>query len=445
MDKIKILVGNLECEESWADGTEVRIPMLDILGINNIIKAYDELFLFLGNKQDILILRNAPDPAYIDYIKALKITIPRIWIVKENDFAKSLGELILEDKELLDKLKAEVINNKKTDSEVELIPFGITCHEKKIADYIGVELSSSPTLSAKLNNKEIARNIIRQCGIALPTGHVCSNFNEFDLISKDYLNMYGAFIIKELYGSGGSSAYIIRTRRQRDNFAALYRKNMSENKRILIERYYKSVGSFNTQYYIINRKVIPYAFSRQILHNSKIMGSYFNNTQTLCDEIMREHFCLSYPAAKYIADQGYHGIVGFDSIIKDDKKIFPIVDINCRTNLSTIFYEILSKYFKTRYALFYCLELRNIKNLNIKELIDNYFPDKYDIERREGMIVLNFNSTQVNRSENILNYGRVFIGMFYNDETIINIMFQKLIQRITESKENNVRVIKENS
>lgn len=426
MDDIRILIGNFNSEDLWSDGKEATIERPDFLGIRSVINNLDELFLYLAREQDIVILRRKPNSEFLNYLKELGVVLPHFYVVKEGDSTKTLGELILNDTELMERLKTKAVKSKIQGYELPVIPYSITGCEEKIAAQIGGRIGSPAHLPKLFNNKEYARKLLKSYEINMPFGHACKDMQEFKTVSHAMLSDYGSIIIKELIGSGGTKLYIIRSEEQLAKLCRIYDREENRQKSILVERYYPSRESYNYQYMLRGGKAIPYAFSRQLLLNGKIMGSYFSHVYTRENELVRMHFNLSLPIARHIAESGYNGIVGFDSIVCEDGTLFPIVDINCRINLSTIFHGIRNNYFKSKYAQFYCIELKKKSLMDFETIRKEYLSDPYNMERKEGMVILNTNSLFNNVSDGIIKVGRFYIGLFYNTIDGLQKNFQDL-------------------
>lgn len=430
MDNIRILIGNFNSEELWANGDEATIPKPDLLGVKSVIAKMDELFIYLARKQDIVILREKPSTEFLDYLKELQIVLPKIYVVKNGSSPKQIGELLLEDRKLIEELQNKVMVYKITGGEVEVVPYCITVHEERFAALIGGKISSSSILPRLYNNKEYARELLMKYGIEQPIGTICMDIEEFRLVSHDMLHRYGKIIIKEIYGSGGSNLYIVQSDNELSKLCKLYDREENRQKKILVEKYYETVESYNYQYLIRTGSFIPYSFSRQILLNGKIMGSFFAPVDVSKNELKKRHFSLASPIVEHIANSGYQGIVGFDGILCDDGKLFPIVDINCRINLSTIFHVIHSTYFNTNYAQFYCIELKMKGRMDFSDIIKEYIADPYNMKKKEGMVVLNTNSLFSNIKNGMIRLGRMYIGMFYNDRSNLVDNYNKLLKKL---------------
>lgn len=430
MGNIRIFIGNFNSETLWSKGDEATIQKPDFMGVNSVIARMDELFIFLARKQDIVILRKYPDKLFLDYLKELQVVIPEIYAVKNGESTKHIGELILEDKMLMKILKNKASQCKLIGCDLEVVPYSITYFEEKIAVMIGGSISSPANLPKIYNNKEYARDLLKRYSIEMPKGHICKDIEEFQSVSFNMLTGYGKIIIKELIGSGGANVYIIQSKEQLEKFCRIYNHKENIHKKILIEKFYDVLESYNYQYLIREGTVIPYTFSRQLLLNGKIIGSYFDSTDNEKNKFIKECFISASPIAKHIAESGYNGIVGFDNIICEDGCYFPIVDINCRINLSTIFNVIHKTYFNSNYAQFYCIELKMKKLPKFYDFIDKNIIDPYDMQKKEGMVVLNSNSLSSIVTDGIIKLGRIYVGMFYNDLSKLQDRYNTLLKKI---------------
>lgn len=414
-----IFIGNFSCEEVWDMGNAVKIPVVDLREVKSVINNLDELIIYLANSKDIVILRKRPDKEFIKKLKELGIEIPVIETPQMDDTRKSVSELVLCDEQLLFMLKDFVIQNLSENRKTNLIPYGVTQYEEKLADFISARIMLNTSICSRLNSKVLLNIFVNQLNMAFPESAICNGI--FDLKSKGriFLQKYNCIVVKEVYSSGGSGLAIIDTVEKLDSMCKYIEGSASARGSIVLEKWYDSMTSYNHQYVITDDGVIPYCFSKQVFghKNGKITGSVFFNIKRGIEELWKKHYDMSYLLLKEIEKQGYRGIVGFDSIVDQQGHVlFPAVDMNCRINLSTIFWEILTTYFNSGYSLFICKEYvlsYPVEFCQIQSLLGN---NGYCREKKEGIVILNFTSLNYNILNANSKYGRIFFGVFAKTE-----------------------------
>lgn len=414
-----IFIGNFSCEEIWEMHNTVKLPVLDLKEVKSVIYNLDELIIYLAKSKDIVILRNQPNEEFVEKLKELSIELPEIVTPQIDSMNKSVSELILCDKKLLNLLKKFVIHNKAKDVKTYLIPYGITKYEERIADIISVQIVSNYLLCSQLNNKLALRYYVKQLNMAFPETTICNGVHDLKSKGKIFLQKHNCIVIKEVYNSGGSGLAIIDTVDKLNKICEYIGATTNESSPIILEKWYDSMTSYNHQYVITDDGIMPYCFSKQVIENKsgRIKGSVFHNMNSAEKELWDKHYNMSYLLLDIIKKQGYRGLIGFDSIINQQENIFfPVIDINCRINLSTIFWEVLTTYFNSIYSLFICREYvlsHPVAFKRIQSLLGN---NEYSKEKKEGIVILNFTSLNYNILNAKSKYGRIFYGIFAQTE-----------------------------
>ena len=131
-----------------------------------------------------------------------------------------------------------------------------------------------------------------------------------------------------------------------------------------------------------------------------------------------------------MASIGYKGIIGFDSLVCENNEVFPIVDINCRINLSTIFFEILNKYFKTQYACFFYKEYVLDEPIEFDRLVKRLGASAYSSITQEGIVILNYAALNRNIVTKRGKIGRVFYGIFSNKQEKIKVIYDNVFKSV---------------
>lgn len=408
-----IIIGNWSCEDVWFDKNAMKLPRIDLYNKKSALEKLDELFIYLARKQDIVVLRQLPDTQFVNYLIGLNIDIPIILAPEKCDTSKSLGELIVNDNSLMNKLNEYVLKNEKENVTTNLVPYGVTIYEEKIAKIISAQLYSQNSIVSKLNCKITLNDYANKHRINFPKSIVCYGVNELEKNALFYFKNYGSVVIKEIFGSAGSGLLIINTEEQIRSICSYIKEHYDGDGAIIIQQWHESVVSYNHQYVVSNNNIIPYSYSKQLFneHRGKIVGSYFEQLDDR-SERYKKHYTLSVPILNEIQNSGYIGIVGFDSLVgMTDDTFFPVIDINCRINLSTIFRSILVSYFPARYACFIGKEYLLSNILPFEELNNSLRKYSYAADTKEGIVILNSNSLNDNFLNNKSKYGRIYFAL----------------------------------
>lgn len=415
-----IYIGNFNCEDIWNKDNTIKLPTLDLKDVRSVIYNLEELIIYLANPEDIVILRNLPNQDFIKQLKTLGIKIPKIVTPYANDINKSISELVLNDTQLLCLLKNYVNNNLIENKKTNLVPYGATEYENKIAEIISAQITSDYLICSRLNNKLLLNFYAKQMKINFPETVICHGVYDLKCKGRIFLEKFKKVIVKEVYGSGGSGLVIIDCIEKLDQICKYIDGTFSARGTIVLQRWYDSLLSYNHQYIIMDDCIIPHCFSKQVIvhQNGKIMGSVFNDIDRAGKELWKRLYKMCYVLLEKIKETGYRGVVGFDSIFSQQENVFfPVIDINCRINLSTIFWEIISKYFDSKHSYFICREYVLSHPVAFKTIQSLLGDNEYSKKTKEGIVILNFASLNYNILNAKSKYGRIFYGIFANTQS----------------------------
>lgn len=413
-----ILIGNFDCDNYWRDETSMQLPYIDFRSINPIIQSFDELFIFLGHKEDVVVLRQKPDSDYIGYLENLGVEIPHIYSLSSPQESLTTSKIILGDKELLKKLKKYVEENSNREINTYLFPYGITDPENDLSRNILAKLVSTSETSKYFNDKLTLIDLRLKYALPSPKCVVCVGKTELMNKGLLFIEKYGCAVIKERFESGGAGIAIAYDTKQYFNLIRSIPDSVDDAKAVIIEKWYPQCRSHNYQYIVSDDSIMRYSYSTQIVDSKgRIVGSEFDFTNESLLEEISAHYIVSEPFVEEFQNKGYRGVVGFDSLICLNSQVFPIIDINCRINLSSIFYEIIRKYFPCKYALFFYIEYVLKEPIPFLTVLDQLGSYAFSPSKKEGVIILNFASLNINVANKKGKVGRIFYAIIANNKS----------------------------
>ena len=427
---INIFLGDFNCEEYWSTPDELQIPHVDLSHVQSYVRNMDELLIYMAGPDDIVILRNQPDPAFLSYLESYHIQLPYIFSISDTQYKGPISEQILREPNILDYLLGLSNNDSMAVRKLVLRPYGLTSSDEKLGKYIHAPIPYSSQLAAELNNKQTLRYFMKEFGLPMPQGHLCQSSREIIRTGNEYIREYGSIVLKELHSAGGAGLAIL------DSEVKLWKLlDLCEpiyHKKILLERWCEVKASYNIQFYIENGRCSFYSFSRQTTEKGKIKGSNFETNQNKSlEHLIIKHTQATKPLVDFISKCGYAGIVGFDSIICRDGEFYPIIDINCRINLSTIFKEIANRYFTANVSLFFYVDFRSRMKIEFSKLYSILNPFHFTYEKGEGAVILNFTTVNISRNiDNGYGIGRVYIGVFCDSQKRANELHKKIVTQL---------------
>jgi hypothetical protein len=329
---IFIWLCNIGAEKYWNKAASGIVDKIEEVLVNRV----EEMNLLICRRQDILILREQPDPDYLKFLDTLGFAIPRIVTPADADALTPISELVLKDQRLLEELK-EIAGNH---PDVYFVPYAVTYLEEKIAASCGLKMIGAPSAaSAAVNDKIDNREIAEKLGFECCKGRIC---NTIDEVRQEYFDLtrnepfFEKVIIKEPYGASGKGLYIIESE---DRLASTLAKlaRFARNKpdsRWLVEGWYPKKADVNYQIYISPAGgVNTFSIKEQLLRDTVYIGSKV--PPELAPEILEAYQRCGEKIGRYLFEMGYTGVAGIDSIITSQDVMIPIIEINGRFTLST--------------------------------------------------------------------------------------------------------------
>lgn len=323
---------NIGAEKYW---NPVQPGIVDA-NEDRIVGRMEEMNLLLCRKQDVLILREMPDPAYLAQLSEWGFELPRICIPAGSDSRTPISELVLADSRLLAELQVLAGSTE----EIAFVPYAATYLEEEIANRCGLPLLVAPAaVNASVNDKIRNREIAEELDLPVCQGKVCSSVAEIreiyhELTGSPYF--FEKVIIKEPHGASGKGLYIIESV---DRLQALllrlnrYARSHPEA-RWLVEGWYRKQADVNYQIYVApDGQVDTFSVKQQMLRETVYIGSHFPVAWPGGEAEAYRYYGQRIGA--HLHGMGFTGVAGIDSIITEDGTLLPIIEINGRFTLST--------------------------------------------------------------------------------------------------------------
>ncbi|UUZ96882.1 peptide ligase PGM1-related protein [Paenibacillus sp. P25] len=289
----------------------------------------------LCRKQDVLILRERPDAAYLKRLTELGFEIPTILTPKFADHHTPIAELVLQDDAPLGRLRT--LAEESDALPVVFLPYAVTELEETIARHCGLSLIGPPSwLVAKVNDKIFNKRIAEELGFPTCQGVECETLEESRGCFDRVKGSGNRVILKEPYAASGKGLYIIDNEQSFD--ALLTGLSRVSRRRPahpwILEQWMEKKADINYQIWISpDGKVDVFSIKRQILNGTVYTGSQM--PAELEPEIIEAYRSYGEAIGRYLHGLGYSGVAGIDSIITADDVIIPLIEVNGRFTLST--------------------------------------------------------------------------------------------------------------
>jgi phosphoribosylaminoimidazole carboxylase (NCAIR synthetase) len=401
---------------------------------DRIVGRVEEMNLLLCRKQDVLVLRERPDPYYLSQLERLGFDIPRFLVPSAADPWTPIAELALRDAELL----GELSELAEAEEDVVFVPYAVTPLEEEIARRCGLRLeSASSGVHALVNDKIFNRRMAEELGYPVCEGRVCETAEEVRETFRELLPKYGKAIVKEPYGASGKGLYIVEDESKLSPVLARLTRSAKarpESARWLVEGWHDKQADINYQIYIApDGRVDVFSIKRQLLRETVYIGSQM--PADLSEEMLRQYRGYGDEIGRYLHGIGYTGVAGVDSIVTADGTIVPIVEINGRFTLSSYISflgrvlgedtRVFSRYF--RFASGERLDYEALCAVLDREGLI------YRPEEREGVLVYTSGTLPLELDESAGVYaGRIFVLIAGRDWTIVERLGSRLEQVLRE-------------
>ncbi|MFD6752180.1 preATP grasp domain-containing protein [Micromonospora gifhornensis] len=389
-DRPLVLLGNFEVEDHWAKG-EAGLPGIVMPASRVIVNRMDECALLLAGPDDHVVLKAAPDEEYLRYLGGLGLALPRILTVATGQPQRTVSEDAVADPRLVAALGGLVATG------AYLWPHGVSVVEERLAELAGLPLAA-PTAAVckRVNSKIYSRLLADEVGLPQPEGTVCRDLDELDRAIRragSWLDAGRPVVLKDAFGVSGRGIMVVRdTRRLAQLHALIARRARRDAGRVglVMEEWLPKRHDLNYQLTVdragdVHFDVIKEAITSDGVHQGHRMPAPLTEPQH------RQVRSAAAAIGRRLAADGYFGVVGVDALTTTDGRLYPMIEINARNNMSTYQERLRRTWFgpdTVALARQYPLRLtRALPFGELRALLDGVLADRPD---RPGLVINNF-------------------------------------------------------
>ncbi|MET7482503.1 hypothetical protein [Streptomyces sp. NPDC005538] len=330
-----VLLANFEVEQQWGQG-EFGLPTIGFAASDALVGRMDEFALLLGGPGDTVVLKEPPDPTYLDHLGKVGLTLPHVLVTGSTDPARSVTEEALR--------RPGVIAGLRTVAERGgvLVPHGASAAEERLAIATGLTLgTAAPPVCKKVNSKLYSRRLADRIGLRQPRGWACAALDDWDEAlagARRLLTDGRSVAVKDAYGVSGKGIVRIRDERHLSRLDAMTRRRLERHGagslNLVVEEWVAKSADLNYQFTLDRDGGTRFDFVKEAVtergvHKGHRMPAPLTGAQG--DTIRRTAGELG----RALADDGYLGVVGVDAMVDPDGGLYPVVEINARLNMST--------------------------------------------------------------------------------------------------------------
>ncbi|CCH30541.1 ATP-grasp domain-containing protein [Actinosynnema sp. NPDC047251] len=328
-------LGNFEVEERWALG-EHTLPRISAAGGAAVVNHMDEFALLLASGDDHVVLKAAPDPDFLAYLRGLGIDLPTVHVVADSDPRRTVTADALADPALVARLRELAAQG------VRLTAHGVSDVEESLARASGMALAAPDSVTCKaVNSKVYSRRAADELGLRQPAGWACETVDELRAAFDGARELVAAghkVVVKEAFGVSGKGIAVLESDRRMDRLLGLIAKAVDKSGQprvaFVVEDWVAKRADLNYQFTVGRDGDVRFDFVKE-LHTEGGVHKGHRMPARLSPAQVAELTDTAHRLGKKLAADGYFGVVGVDAMVDPDDGLYPVVEINARNNMST--------------------------------------------------------------------------------------------------------------
>jgi pre ATP-grasp domain-containing protein/ATP-grasp domain-containing protein len=331
-DTSLVHLGNFEVEREWAAG-ERSLPRVSTAASGAVVSHMDEFTLLLAGADDHVVLKTAPDPDYLAYLKGLGLELPTVHVASGTDAQHSVTEDALGDPDLLATLSQLATRG------CRLVAHGVSTLEERLARATGLPLAAPDSSTCRsVNSKVYSRAVADQLGLRQPVGWGCSTAADLAAAVSGCRALLAAgrrIGVKEAFGVSGKGIAVVDDERRLDRLHRMILRG-AEGDRIsfVIEEWVAKTVDLNYQFTVSRRGAVRFDFVKEAITDRNVHKGHRMPAELPAATLEEIREVAGLLGGRLAAD-GYFGVVGVDAFLDPDGGLYPVVEINARHNMST--------------------------------------------------------------------------------------------------------------
>ncbi|GAA2835309.1 ATP-grasp domain-containing protein [Kitasatospora paracochleata] len=326
-----VYLNNFEVERVWGQG-EPRLPGTGLSFSSATVNRIEEVGVLLADEHDAVVLKDAVDPGYAAYLRALGAAEGRHLTVDRNDPGRSVTLDALDSPRLLAALR------ELADGRTHLMPLGISADEERLAEAAGLPLAGpSAAICKQVNGKVFSRELIDAAGLTQVPGTVCRTLAELRAALAEHPPAPGSpVVVKESLGVSGRGMVVLEDAQRAERLLRMLARRTAEDGpvQVVVERWIDKRADLNYQFVVGRDGTVGFETVKTALtENGVHRGHLF--PPALRPEQVEELRGAAEVIGKELAAAGYFGLVGVDALLAADDTLYPCLEINARFNMAT--------------------------------------------------------------------------------------------------------------
>ncbi|MFD5087458.1 ATP-grasp domain-containing protein [Kitasatospora sp. NPDC058406] len=326
-----VYLNNFEVERVWGVG-EPRLPGTGLSFSSATVNRIEEVGVLLADEHDVVVLKEAVDPGYAAYLRALGAAEGVHLTMDLNRPERSVTEDALDSPRLLESLRALA------DGRTYLMPLGISEEEERLALAAGLPLAGPTAAVCKhVNGKIFSRELVDASGLTAVPGSVCRTLGELEEALDTHLVEGGSrVVVKESLGVSGRGMVVLDEPKRAEQLLRMIARRAGTDRRVsvVVERWIEKQADLNYQFVVgrggeVRFETVKTALTENGVHRGHVFPPALRTDQV--DELRTAAEVIG----KELAAAGYFGLAGVDALLAADGTLYPCLEINARFNMAT--------------------------------------------------------------------------------------------------------------
>jgi len=339
----RLTMGMFDAERFWRDPGLARLPAFADRAAERIVAAMDELLFALCEPDDLLVTRYRMDAHHLAYLHEIgfRFAASRADLDGETEGeGQGAGHAAdgLTVFDLLARSLPERMLGAGWPDGVRLSPFAVIPGVEQAAAAHRLQLDCPAVETVRqVNSKLYSLELARRLGVSSDSRIVYSH-EELLALGLELLGQ-GSFLIKDEFGVSGKGNLLIESEAILRRIAAHLASQSGQGKtvRFIVDPFLRKALDFSCQFHIAADGGYRFISVQKVVNNGfAYQGSFTADERLLAILLDADYFELMREVARELHRSGYYGDVCVDSMLLEDGRVVPIVEINARQSMSLI-------------------------------------------------------------------------------------------------------------
>jgi carbamoylphosphate synthase large subunit len=224
-----------------------------------------------------------------------------------------------------------------------LLPMGTTVWEQRLAEATGLPLAVPDAATfTRVNSKIYGRRLAAEADVRCVPGACCETVAEFVATLEGYRSRLDTgglrIVVKDAYGVSGKGLVVLDSPAKADQLVRMVQRRAERRAdqriEVVVEEWLPKRWDLNYQVTISRDGQTSLDFVKQALTENGVHKGHLMPPELTGYQHYEIETAAHRVGRRLFAD-GYHGVAGIDAIVDIHGRVYPVLEINARLNMST--------------------------------------------------------------------------------------------------------------